>query len=161
MVSPSLLGIVVRQVYSTANPAKSLPRPIVVARLQAGWIVKRPNMQRDLAGRRIIGKAEWRSAGGAEPPLGDRRRPAIGWRHIDPDDALRRYPSQNREGAASRSPAHVTMAVMHSRLASDAKADRAGETSSAQFHVDVPADLQSCDSSRASSSIRPSGNATH
>ena len=142
MVSPSLLGIVVRQLYSTANPAKSLPRPIVVARLQVGRIVERPNMQRDLAGRCVIGKAEWRSAAGAKSPLGDRRGPAISWRRIDPGDALRRHPGQNSEGAAGRSPAHVAMAVMHSRLASDAKADRAGETSSAQFHVGVPADLR-------------------
>jgi hypothetical protein len=50
MVSPSLLGIVVRQVYSAANPAKSLLRSIVVARLQASRIVERSDMQRDLSG---------------------------------------------------------------------------------------------------------------
>jgi hypothetical protein len=56
---------------------------------------------------------------------------------------LRGHPGQNREGAASRSPAHVAMAVMHSRPASNAKADRAAKTSSAQFHVGGPADLRS------------------
>lgn len=142
ILSPSFLGIVVRQVYSAADPAKSLPRPIVVTRFKASRIVECANMQCDLAGRCVIGKAERRSAGAAESPVANRRRPAISWRRVNPGHALGRHPGQNRECTARRSPAHVAMTVMHSRFASHAKADLAAETSSAQFHFGAPADLR-------------------
>lgn len=92
-------------------------------------------MQRDFPGRDVIGKAERRSAGRTEPPLGDWRRSAIGGSGVDPGQVWRRHPRQDRKCTAGRAPAHIAMAIVHSRFACDVEANPAAKTSAVQFHL--------------------------